>query len=251
MFEYFERPQLPLKNLIKRVIGHFGYDLVRLPHPGSCGRHLQQILGDFDINLVCDVGARHGEYSSELRDHGYRGWIASFEPVGENFQIITANRRGDSRWQGFNLALGSAPAKLKINVTAGSALSSFHKPNAYAKSEFTEDAVITRTEEVDVMTLAAMLPELKKLVPDPRIYLKLDTQGFDLEVLKGAESVLPHIHALQSEVSIKPIYENMPPYDEAIAAFQSHGFELAGLYPVHADKSGAVIEFDCLMIRPS
>lgn len=244
-------PLRPVKNLIKSILQQFGYDLVRLPYPGSLGRHLQEIFRDSDINLVCDVGARHGEYSGELRDYGYHGWVASFEPVSENFKTITSNRQGDKRWRGFNMALGSEPAKLEINVTAGSAMSSFHKPNEYAKSEFTEDSVITRTEQVDVQTLAAMLPELKKLVPEPRIYLKLDTQGFDLEVLKGAEPVLQHVHALQSEVSIKPIYENMPPYAEAIAAYQSHGFELAGLYPVHADKRGAVIEFDCIMIKSS
>lgn len=240
-----------MKKLIKSILGHFGYDLVRLPYPGSLGRHLQQIFRESGINLVCDVGARHGEYSSELRGYGYRGWIASFEPVTENFKIITANRQADPRWRGFNMALGAAPAKLKINVTAGSAMSSFHKPNEYARSEFTQDSVIKHTEEVDVQPLAAMLPKLKELVPDPRIYLKLDTQGFDLEVLKGAESVLPHVHALQSEISIKPIYESMPPYAEAISAYQSHGFELAGLYPVHTDKCGAVIEFDCIMIRTS
>lgn len=240
-----------MKNFIKKVLQNFGYDLVRLPYPGSLGRHLQEILRSSDINLICDVGARYGEYSGELRDVGYQGWIASFEPVSENFSMITENRRGDNRWKGFNMALGSESAKLEINVTAGSAMSSFHKPNEYAKREFTEDSVITRTEEVAVRTLDSMLPELKKLVPDPRIYLKLDTQGFDLEVLKGAESVLPHVHALQSEVSIKPIYENMPPYAEAIAVYQGHGFELAGLYPVHADKRGAVIEFDCVMTRPT
>jgi FkbM family methyltransferase len=240
-----------VKNLVKKILGQFGYDLVRLPHPGSLGRHLQELFRDADINLVCDVGARHGEYSGELRGLGYRGWITSFEPVAENFRTISANRRGDKYWKGFNMALGSEPATLKINVTAGSAMSSFREPNEYARSEFTEDAVITGTEAVDVRTVAAMLPELKELVPDPRIFLKLDTQGFDLEVLKGAEPVLKHVRALQSEVSVKPIYENMPPYAEAIAAYQSHGFELAGLYPVHVDKCGAVIEFDCVMIRPS
>lgn len=239
-----------MKNLIKSLLGHFGYDLVRRPYPGSLGRHLQSVFADFKIDLVIDVGARHGEFSGELRDYGYRGWIASFEPVGENFRIISEKRRGDDRWKGFNMALGSEPAQLDINVTAGSAMSSFRQPNDYARDQFTEDSVITRTETVEVRTLAGMLDELEKLVPQARIYLKLDTQGFDLEVLKGAEPVLDRVHALQSEVSIKPIYDNMPAYAEAIAAYQAHGFELAGLYPVHADKQGAVIEFDCVMIRP-
>jgi FkbM family methyltransferase len=238
-----------VKSLIKKILGQFGYDLVQLPYPDSLGRKLQEVFRRFDINLACDVGARHGEYSGELRDYGYQGWISSFEPVSENFAAITANRGGDSRWKGFNMALGAEPARLEINVTAGSAMSSFKKPNEFAKNQFAEDSVITRTEEVEVSTLAAMLPELKKLVPDPRIYLKLDTQGFDLEVLKGATPILDHVYGLQSEVSIKPIYENMPPYTEAIAAYQSHGFELAGLFPVKADDHGAVIEFDCVMIR--
>jgi FkbM family methyltransferase len=238
-----------MKSLIKSLLRGLGYDLVKIPYPGSHGRKLQEVFERFDINLVCDVGARHGEYAGEVRESGYRGWIASFEPVSTNFKAISERHGNDPKWQGFNMALGAAQAEMEINVTAGSAMSSFREPNAYAKEQFVKDSVIERTEKVQVNTLEGIMPELKALVPEPRIYLKLDTQGFDLEVLKGAQPVLAEVAALQSEISVKAIYENMPSYTEALLAYEAHGFELAGLFPVKEDDGGAVIEFDCVMIR--
>ncbi len=238
-----------MKAIIKPVLQSLGYDLVRVPLPESHGRKLQELFDRFQINVVLDVGARHGEFASSLRAIGFKGFIASFEPVSTNFQALQANRGSDTNWQGFNMALGSQKTQLEINVTAGSAMSSFLKPNTYAKETFTEDSVVTRKEVVQVSTVADMLTEIRQRIPTPRCYLKLDTQGFDLEVFKGAVPVLDSVFALQSEVSMKPIYENMPPYMEAIKVYESHGFEVAGFFPVKHDEDGAVIEFDCVMLR--
>jgi Methyltransferase FkbM domain len=56
-----------------------------------------------------------------------------------------------------------------------------------------------------------------------RTYLKLDTQGFDLEVLRGGAQVISTLPALQTEVSFHPFYEGMPDYKMAIAAFETYG----------------------------
>jgi hypothetical protein len=83
-----------------------------------------------------------------------------------------------------------------------------------------------------------------------RTYLKMDTQGFDLEVVRGAERVLPSVLGLQSEISVVPIYQQMPDYLTALATFKDLGFVLTGIYPVVRDKSTlAVTEFDCIMRR--
>lgn len=85
---------------------------------------------------------------------------------------------------------------------------------------------------------------------EPRVFLKMDTQGYDLEVFAGLDSRRGNVCALQSEVSVIPIYEGMSDMKEAIANYEQAGFELAGLYPVtHDEKAAKVIEFDCIMVN--
>ena len=83
-----------------------------------------------------------------------------------------------------------------------------------------------------------------------RIYLKLDTQGYDLKVFSGTERLRKIIFALQSEMSILPIYEGLPHVTESIAVYEKAGFEIAGMYPISLDNATLrMIEFDCLMVN--
>ena len=77
----------------------------------------------------------------------------------------------------------------------------------------------------------------------------MDTQGFDLEVFRGLGAWAEHVIGLQSEVSLLPIYEQMPRMGEAIAEYEKGGFEISGLYPVTSEADGRVIEYDCVMVR--
>ena len=81
------------------------------------------------------------------------------------------------------------------------------------------------------------------------IFLKLDTQGFDLNVLDGVGAHAGRILALQSEIAVKPIYDGMTGYMHAIAAMNGRGFELTGLFPVLRDRQLRIVEFDCVMVR--
>ena len=238
-----------MKTAIKSALHQIGYDLVKVPHPESHGRELLELIDRQQINCVLDVGARHGEFALWLRQIGYSGHICSFEPVAENFQKLSQSMHTDADWTGFNFALGETGGEQTINVTAGSAMSSFLQPNAFAKQEFNEDSEVVQGEVVKVTPLREVMDQILARIEQPRCLLKLDTQGYDLEVIRGAKSCLESVRALQSEVSIKPIYESMPDYAEAIAEYQSLGFELVGLHPVKRDRAGAVIEFDCVMQR--
>ncbi|MGO9527578.1 MAG: FkbM family methyltransferase [Verrucomicrobiia bacterium] len=91
---------------------------------------------------------------------------------------------------------------------------------------------------------------LDEVAPDchrKRIFLKMDTQGYDLKVFKGLGNKLDHIVAIQSEVSLIPIYENMPHRTDSISLYERAGFGVAGLFPVTLDAC-RVIEHDCLMV---
>ena len=82
-----------------------------------------------------------------------------------------------------------------------------------------------------------------------RIFLKLDTQGWDLEVLAGASECMDRVAAVQTELSVIPIYEGMPGWLEAMSSLSSSGFEPTWMSPVTLDGPVRVLEFDCVMVR--
>ena len=214
--------------------------------------HLDKLFAHLDIDTVLDVGARIGDYGLWLRHNGFRGRIISFEPVQASFQVLQERADADPNWQAVNVALGAEDGTAEINVAHQTFFSSFLEPNTYAFDEFEGGVGIDRTEVVTVRRLDGLLPELQPEVrarsARPSIYLKMDTQGWDLEVLRGARDVLERIAALQSEVSVKPIYSSMPSFEESLAEIGALGFELSGLFPVNLDSRMRVVEFDCVCI---
>src|SRR5262249_38380754 len=86
-------------------------------------------------------------------------------------------------------------------------------------------------------------------IRDPRVFLKMDTQGYDLEVFKGARSSIRNILGLQSELSVRPLYHGMPHYLEALSVYEDAGFELFDLTVVTRTSEGGLQELNCFMKR--
>ena len=238
-------------RLHRRIPQLFGYDLIniRRNHP-SLQSHLQEIFKLLEINSVIDVGGNTGQYGTMLRKMGYKGDIFSFEPVQASFNELEKCCSADSKWSAFNYALGAEETEMKINVTNASAFASFYKPNEYAKELRAKEVPVKSTETVKIRKLDDVFPEMIAANKQPNIFLKMDTQGYDLQVLQGAAEVIKQIIALQSEISILPLYEGMPDYVEAITRYRDAGFELTGFYPVTRDyETMLLVELDCVMRR--
>ena len=95
---------------------------------------------------------------------------------------------------------------------------------------FTHANTIHESIAVEVTLLDTILMPLIKSDKPRGIYLKLDTQGFDLEVLKGAEASLDFILALQTEASVRPIYDGAPSFQETIDFATARGFIVSGFF---------------------
>lgn len=210
---------------------------------------LRDVFGKLAINCVLDVGANRGQYGSTLRGLGYKGWIVSFEPIKANFEVLENVAKRDNRWRVFRYALGAVNGRLLINVTEKSVFSSFLTPKEDSQKRFPQNRV-ERREEVEVRRLDGILAGCFSGIESSRIYLKMDTQGFDLEVVKGAECILARILALQTEVSFRSIYTGMPGFMESIKELQAKGFDVVDFLSVSSDVDGlCAIEMDCVMAR--
>ena len=127
---------------------------------------------------------------------------------------------------------------------------SFLPPNDFARETFGKGADVLRREEVEVRRLDAVFDQITHDLSNPIVFLKMDTQGYDLEVLQGAAGCLDRICALQSELSVSALYEGMPDYQEALTRYRRRGFEITGFYPIFRNEHSLMIaEFDCVMVR--
>lgn len=240
-----------VKNIVRSSAGVFGCYVGRLPLPHTLEAHLKILFSRLNINCVLDVGAHFGEYGLYLRNLGYRGHIISFEPIGENFEVLAQRAASDPRWKTYPFALGATEGAELINVMSGTDLSSFLPPASYIQERFGEHVTLQRTEQVEVKRLEGIFDAcVEHLDEDAHVFLKMDTQGYDLQVLKGAGTCLDRISAIQTELSVRPLYDGMESFPDSIACLNELGFEITGLFPVTRDLDHLrIIEVDCVMRR--
>jgi FkbM family methyltransferase len=239
------------RRIARQIAGAMGYDLVKWQKNRSALEpHLKAVLTQLDVNCVIDVGANVGQYAASLRQHGYQGRIVSFEPLDDCFSELAARFADDPQWLGFPFALGGQPGKQEIHQLDGSDLSSFLPPSKHARVQFPEKMKVRRMQTVELKTLDELFPQVVAGIEEPRVFLKLDTQGFDLEVFRGAQGWISQILGLQSELSAIPLYEGMPDYLEALAVYRAAGFEVTGFFPIFSfGKEFVLGEFECVMLR--
>ena len=239
----------PMLQLARR----FGVYVTRDPDWLAYESNLRRILSALRINCVLDVGSYHGDFARLLRRIGFAGLIISFEPVATNYELLEEARVEDTDWRIHRMALGSTTGRAAIRVFAGTTFHSFLAPSEYGLSRFPDKLQLERTETVAMERLDNLLDDLVKDIADPRIFLKVDTQGYDLEVIRGLGNKVADISALQIEMAVTPIYQKATnSFAEALLYLQQAGFQVSGLFPVsfNSQDEAQVVEFDCLMCRP-
>lgn len=238
-----------IKKSIHSAANAFGFDVIKRGHfDQSFGSHLLKVFESRQIDCVLDVGANIGQYGLFLREIGYTGHIVSFEPVKSVFKELLSNSGNDPKWICCNIALSDESKLNQINVYEGTQFCSFLDVSEYAKTMWSDVASATK-ETVELARLDDVFPGLKDKVQCSHFYLKLDTQGFDLNVFRGAAETLRHVPAMQSELSLISVYEGMQPSFDGIECYRDAGFSISGMFPINVEKSLAVIEYDCVLVK--
>ncbi len=249
-------------EFLRKGLRSLGYDLAPYP-PGDWARAREALLRVLDklaIDCVLDVGANRGQFGDQLRAIGYKGWIVSFEPVRTSFEELVRRAAARPPWKAFPYALGASDGRAEMQIGESHFLNSFLTPLGPSKTLPMNRAIGTETVEVRRLdsifasilasTFDSISAESPPGVGARRIYLKLDTQGYDLEVLRGAEGVLSLILAAQTELSFVPIYHGMPGYAESLQEFESRGFGVVDFVPVTRVAGDLLMmEMDCILAR--
>lgn len=238
-----ERLTVALRGFAARL----GIEVARFPTNQTRAGLLRRLLTEHEVDWVVDVGANRGQFGQLLRSIGFGGLIVSIEPVPEAHARLVEVAARRPPWETIEAAVGSVAGRRPFHVAAATEVSSFHRPAA-AYRELFPGAETTATRDVEVHTLDALLGERVE-AGRPRVLLKTDTQGADLDVLAGAGRVLDATVALHCEVAVRAIYEGAPVWREAVDRIEELGFALSGLYPVDTDPGLRLVELDALFVR--
>ncbi len=236
-----------LHNL-RRSFWKIGLDISEFTPASHPVARRKQILKAFEIDTVLDIGANSGHFAQLLRkDIGYKKRILSFEPLSSAFKALQKKAERDPAWDVFNYALGDSEGGGKINIAGNSLSSSIlnilpSHVNAAPKSKYIGN------ETIEIKTLDSIFNDLCR--NSGNIYMKIDTQGYESKVLKGAEHALEHINTIQLEMSIVPLYEGELLYLDMFNFLTGKGYTLIDIEGGFADPvSGRLLQFDGIFHR--
>ncbi len=202
-----------------------------------------RLLNEIGVSLVIDVGANAGQYAAGLRKDGYRGQIISFEPMQDAYTSLQRAAAGDPCWQTQQLGLAETCGRATLNVSANSYSSSLLTISSTCV-DAAPDAAFVRAEEVDVATLDSLD------VPGSPILLKIDVQGYEARVLRGARRLLSRVALVELELSLVPLYDSQELASAMCAllrelAFVPVAFDVAFSHP----RTGEILQLDGLFRR--
>src|SRR5262245_15640081 len=212
--------------------------------------HLRHLLRLLEVDCVFDVGASVGQYAVMLRKKaGFDGRIISFEPNPESVYWIRYQNKCDPLWTVEEIALAGETGTREFHIMQNGQCSSLATPRHQDVSILKDVNHPIKTILVKTETLTTAFRRLQRQFGFRRPFLKLDTQGLDVEILGSGMEVALDFVGLQSELAIKRIYDQSIDFREALTFYQSVGFELSALVPNNAGHFPVLIEIDCIMGR--
>jgi FkbM family methyltransferase len=165
-------------------------------------RDLIDFIQDRQIDVVIDVGGNIGQFAESLRAEGYRGKIVSFEPVESVFNELSKKAAADGNWEAHHCGLGATPGEAVRTA-------------------------IERTETIRIDTLDRVAAALTG-----NILLKIDTQGYEKQVIEGGRQTLSKVKGILMELPIIHVYEGEWQFHEAVKFMSDAGFVPAQIQPV-------------------
>lgn len=209
---------------------------------------LFHLLRHHRIGLVLDVGANDGDYGRKLCRGGYQSDVLSFEPLPDAHAKLVAAAARHPNWHvAPRMAIGSTSGTIDIHVAANSVSSSvLPMSDLHTRAEPTSR--VLKVERVPIVRLDDFEHPLLSR-GDPML-LKIDTQGYELEVLKGAEQLLKRVQGIQIEMSLMPLYDGQALHRTVLDWLVERGFSLWGVMPGFVDSvSGRLLQYDGLFFR--
>lgn len=232
--------------------------------PEFARRHIKAVLGwpqtrlhdDWNVlrsigpvyrpHVVLDVGAHHGWFFHCWQDWCPQAEVYAFEPTEASFDTMTRLYGTDPRVHLNMIGVGAAKGELTLRMLEESPVSnSFLVPDADAWDSIQYRAGAVHERRVPVTSLDEYCRERGI---ESVYLLKIDVQGFEVEVLRGANRMLRDVQYVFVESGIRRLYEGAPTFAETFLELERRGFDLMHLRAWHRGNR-VLIETDMLFRR--
>jgi FkbM family methyltransferase len=212
-------------------------------HPGVLVTLDKPWLKRLGVKTVLDVGANTGQFARVAHIVFPDARIYSFEPLPSCLNQLNDRMKDVERFQSFGSAIGSKDERITIHESASSPSSSIlpmtrNHTEAFPWSEGGRDV------EVELRRLDYFLPKMQL---DGPVLLKIDVQGYSMEVLRGAPDTLAKADLVLIETSVVTLYEGESTFDDVYQFMKNAGFSFTGVLDqlVHPE-TGAILQMDAI-----
>lgn len=237
-----------LEHRIRLAFNAIGLDLHRLRPSAPEASKLVKSLSHFDIDTVFDIGANIGQFARSLRQAGYFGRIISFEPLSDAHEKLRNFAMSDPNWFIHPAtALGNAVGDIEINISGNSVSSSLLNMTENHLNAAPESHYVAK-EFCKIQTLDSIASEYTNQFN--RVFLKIDTQGYEWEVLDGACKLIPNVQGILIEVSLVELYQGQMLWKEVINRLEKDGFTLWTIDSEFTDNlNGRTLQCNAVFFR--
>lgn len=241
---------MTILSAIRRLAQRVGVEVNWYNAEHSPLARIARLLSHCSIDIVVDVGANDGGYGRFLRQIGYQGRIISFEPLPDAYVRLQASARAEESWRvAPRMAIGEFDGEISINVSRNSVSSSI-LPMAEMHLCAAPQSEYRGQARVFIRRLDSVVAPF--LEGASGIFLKVDTQGYEMRVLEGAEQMLRQTKGIQLELSIAALYDGQPDYLEVLMLLRKRGFDLWNVAPGFTDsRTGRMLQMDGIFVRRS
>ena len=237
-----------LKLFIKQMLHRVGFELRRFSVEQSENARFISMLRSHNVNLIFDVGANAGQFGVLLREIGFDGKIISFEPLSDARENLLNISKNDPLWQiALQTAIGEENGEIEIQI-AGNSQSSSVLDMLDTHVRAAPDSKYIGKEKVALRTLDSIAPDY--MDSNSIAFIKIDTQGYETQVMNGAKKLMSQIVGLQVEISLVPLYKGQCLFDEMLKKLKNDGFELWSISTVFSDpNTGQLLQVDATFFR--
>ena len=230
------------------MLHRVGFELRRFSVEQSENARFISMLRTHNVNLIFDVGANAGQFGVLLRKIGFDGKIISFEPLSDAREILLNISKNDPLWQiALQTAIGEENGEIEIQI-AGNSHSSSVLDMLDTHVRAAPDSKYIGKEKVALRTLDSIA--LDYMDSNSIAFIKIDTQGYETQVMNGAKKLMSQIVGLQVEISLVPLYKGQCLFDEMLKKLKNDGFELWSISTVFSDPNTAqLLQVDATFFR--